>query len=416
MPAGLPSVVRTATSCRYCGSDDLRAVLSLGDQPPSNSFLREEDIAHEERYPLELVRCGSCALTQLGHSVSGALIFDNYRYLSSSSTALRRHYGALARTLASRFELQAGELVVDIGCNDGILLRAFDNSLGRVGVEPSNVAEIARAEGLDVIRAFFGEDVAREIVDRLGCARLVTATNVFAHVDSIGAFVAALPHLLGARGVFVAEISYLPDLIDGVLFDTIYHEHLLYLALTPMVPFLRRFGLSVFDVERVPFGASGPAFRVYIAPDAAMPVSPAVDEFLEREERWGIRTDARYSAFAVAVSETRDEIGTLLQELAGQGARIGGYGAPAKGNTLLNYLELDRATIQMIAETNPLKQGLVTPGSHVPIVSEEEFIAAMPEYALLLSWNYVDYFLQNSEYIRRGGRFIVPLPEPRILP
>ncbi len=404
-------------ACRYCASASLTRVLSLGPQPPSNSFLREEDIGTEQRYPLDLVVCESCCLAQLGYAVPPELIFDDYLYLSSSSEPLRRHYGNLASDLTAAYGLGAGDLVVDIGCNDGILLKEFAPALSRVGVEPSRVAEVARQSGLEVVRSFFGLDAAHTIVDRHGTAKLVTATNVFAHVPDIDGFVAGLGPLLGEHGVFVFEASYLPDLIDGCLFDTIYHEHVFYLALTPLIPFLRRHGLRPIDARRVPFGASGPAFRVAIVPEAsARAVGPGVGQMLEDEGQRGIAEPATYEHFAETVRHTRDQLLSLIRRATESGAPIAGYGAPAKGNTLLNYLGLDRSHVMFIADRNTMKQGLVTPGSHIPVVSEERLLEVMPQHALLLAWNYVEFFLQNSDYIRRGGRFIVPLPRPRLLP
>lgn len=404
-------------ACRYCASASLTQVLSLGAQPPSNSFLREEDVAAERRYPLDLVLCNSCSLAQLGYTVPPELIFDDYLYLSSTSEPLRRHYRSLALDLTATYGLQAGDLVVDIGCNDGILLKEFDPALRRVGIEPSRVAELARQSGLEVVRAFFEMEAAQAIVERQGTAKVVTATNVFAHVPDIDGFVAGLGPLLGEQGVFVFEASYLPDLIDGCLFDTIYHEHVFYLTLTPLIPFLQRHGLRVIDAHRVPFGASGPAFRVAIVPEASTwASSPATARFLEDERRWGTGERRIYERFADTVERTRDQLLSLVSQVAKTEAPIAGYGAPAKGNTLLNYLGLDRSLVMFIADRNAMKQGLLTPGSHIPVVSEEKLTEVMPDHALLLAWNYLDFFLENSEYIRRGGRFIVPLPQPRIRP
>ncbi len=411
--------VRKNTRCRYCGSSRLLRFLSLGDHPPSNSFVRPDQVASEQRYPLQVYLCENCYLVQLVDVVPAEAIFDEYVYLSSSSRALKAHYAQLAGALTARFGLRAGDLVVDIGCNDGVLLNGYAlPGLRRVGVEPSRVAAIAASSGLDdVVQAFFDPDTARRVVDKHGRARVVTATNVFAHVDDIGRFVEGLPLLLQDDGVFVIEASYLVDVIDQVLFDTIYHEHLCYLSLTPMVHFLARYGLRVFDVERVPFGASGPALRVYAgAASDGRSVAPTVAQVLADEARWGVGHVDRYLGYDARVERVRDELVRLIERLRGERARLGGYGAPAKGNTLLNYLGSAACAVECIAETNPLKQGLLTPGTHIPIVSEEDFLARMPDYALLLSWNYLDFFLEKSEYIRRGGRFIVPIPEPRIVP
>lgn len=406
------------SDCRYCGSEDLSLFLSLGDQPPSNGFLRPDQIDAEQRYPLDVYLCQNCSLVQLIDVVPAESIFDEYLYLSSSSKALKEHYARLANAITTTFALQAGDVVVDIGCNDGILLHGYPSiELQRVGVEPSRVAELAAQSGLRVFNTFFGAEVAQQVTDELGPAKVVTATNVFAHVDDIAGFVDGIPKLLASDGVFIIEAPYLVNLIEETLFDTIYHEHLCYLSLTPMVPFLGRFGLEVFRVERVPFGASGPAFRTFVQHKGGPHKLDGSDQqMLSDELSWGIGKQDRYVDYAQHVASLKDQILTLLYELQSKGARMGGYGAPAKGNTLLNYLGLTGETVEVIAETNELKQGTLAPGSHIPIVSEEEFLRRMPDYALLLSWNYLDFFLEKSEYIRGGGKFVVPLPTPRIEP
>lgn len=410
--------VRKNTACRYCGSTRLTKFLSLGEHPPSNSFIRPDRIMAEKRYPLEVYFCKNCYLVQLLHVLPAEIIFDDYVYLSSSSKALKNHYARLVESESARFSVKAGDLVVDIGCNDGILLNCYSiPNVVRVGVEPSKVAEIARASGLEVVKAFFTPKVARHIVDTFGTAKVVTATNVFPHVDNSGGFVEGLALLLGDDGVGIIEASYLIDLVDQTLFDTIYHEHLCYLSLTPMIPFLARYGLEVFDVERVPFGASGPAFRVFVRNKVeGRPIEASVAQMLEDETKWGVGCSERYMVYGSQVERVKAGILSLMEKLRASGARIGGYGAPAKGNTLLNYLGISPIMLECIADTNKLKQDLLTPGSHIPIVSEEDFLNRMPEYALLLSWNYLDFFLKKSEYIHKGGRFIVPMPAPRIVP
>lgn len=411
-------IAKKNTSCRYCGSTRFVKFLSLGDQPPSNSFILKDQVPFEINYPLDVYLCQSCFLAQLIDVVPGEVIFDDYLYLSSSSKALKAHYASLAQALTRRFKLKPGDVVVDIGCNDGILLEGYATAgLVRLGVEPSKVAEVAVAAGFEVFKSFFGVKSAKEIVKKHKTAKVVTATNVFAHVDDIASFVEGLPILLGKDGIFVIEAPYLIDLIDKTLFDTIYHEHLCYLSLTPMVKFLGRFGLEVFDIERVPFGASGPAIRVFVKnKNGKHTVKKSVAKMLKDEKKWGVGNIKRYLGYADEVKQIKEEVLKLIEQIKKSGARLGGYGAPAKGNTLLNYFGITPESVEYIAETNEIKQGLITPGSHIPIISEEEFIKNMPEYALLLSWNYLEFFLEKSEYIKKGGRFLVPLPKPHIAP
>jgi hypothetical protein len=355
---------------------------------------------------------------QLLDVVAAEEIFGDYLYLSSTSKALKNHYAALATNVTNRFGLQAGDVAVDIGCNDGVLLSGYPLAdLVRVGVEPSKVADHAEAAGFNVVRGFFGTETARRIVRAHGKARVVTATNVFPHVDDIGAFTDGLPLLLADDGIFIIEASYLLDLMDQTLFDTIYHEHLCYLSLTPMVPFFERHGLEIFAAEKVPFGASGPAIRVWSQKRGGpQKMDASVAQMLATEKQWGVGDPARYQYYGPQVEKIKTALLGLIQKVRASGARVGGYGAPAKGNTLLNYAGLTAREIECIAETSKVKQGLLTPGSHIPIVSEDEFLAHRPQYALLLTWNYLDFFLKNSDYIKQGGRFIVPIPEPRIVP
>uniref|UniRef100_UPI0040279343 class I SAM-dependent methyltransferase n=1 Tax=Candidatus Wunengus sp. YC65 TaxID=3367701 RepID=UPI0040279343 len=406
------------TTCRYCGSNQLSKILSLGSHPPSNSFVSADQIALEKRYPLDVYLCEKCFLVQLLDVVPAEAIFSDYVYLSSSSKALKDHYAQLANYLTTRFLLKEGDRVVDVGCNDGILLHGYSSPyLVKIGVEPSKLAEIAKAAGMEVVNAFFSREVAKSMLNGYGTAKLITATNVFAHVDDIKSFVEGVVLLLADNGVFVIEAPYLIDLIDHTLFDTIYHEHLCYLSLTPMVRFLSQHDLEVFDVERVAFGASGPAIRVFVRKKTAgRQIQDSVPKVLTAEERWGVGRIECYMSYAEKVENLKRSVLRIIEDLRSSGAHIGGYGAPAKGNTLLNYFGITSSTIDCIAETNKLKQGLYTPGSHIPVVNEEEFLNKMPEYALLLSWNYLDFFLKNSDYIRKGGRFIVPIPVPRIVP
>lgn len=404
--------------CRYCGSNQLTRFLSLGKQPPSNSFIRSDQIINETAYPLDVYFCGNCYLVQLLDVVPAEIIFDDYAYLSSTSKALINHYQELTQLLTNEFKLKSGDVVVDIGSNDGILLQGYKKKgIVRLGVEPSNVAEIAIAAGFDIFRSFFNAETAEAIIKKYGRAKLVTATNVFAHVDDISSFVKGLPILLEDDGVFVIEVPYLIDLIDQTLFDTIYHEHLCYLSITPMTKFFEKFDLEIFSIERIPFGASGPAIRVFVQKkNGKRKIDKSVALIIRKEKKWGVDKIEKYLGYGEKVEKVKKDVLDLIKKIKSTGAHIGGFGAPAKGNTLLNFFELTPQTIEYIADNNTIKQGLMTPGTHIPVISDEEFLKRLPEYALLLSWNYLDFFFKKSDYIKKGGKFIVPLPKPRIIP
>ncbi len=362
--------------------------------------------------------CLNCSLVQLTDVVPAEIIFDDYVYLSSSSKVLLSHYAELVGEAAQRFNLGEHDTVVDIGCNDGVLLQGYKSpGVKKVGVEPSKVAEIAVQAGFEVVKDFFGPKSAELIVEKYGKAKVITATNVFVHVDNMHDFLTGVRKLIHDDGVFIIEASYLLDVIDQILFDTVYHEHLCYLSLTPLVSFIEKFDLEVFDARNIAVGASGPAIRVYMQKKKGKhPIERSVAEILAREKKWGVSKIERYADYARRVDQVKSEVLSLINEKKKKGAVVGAYGAPAKGNTLLNFFNITSEIIPYVAETNVKKQGMVTPGAHIPIVSEEEFLKQMPEYALLLSWNYLDFFLAKSEYIKRGGHFIVPLPSPAIKP
>ena len=404
--------------CRYCSSSNLYSILNLGDHPPSNSFIDETKVYLEERFPLEMYVCKKCHLVQLLDVVSASDIFGEYHYTSSSSKALVNHFKKFTSSIVNELDLKDGDLVVDIGCNDGVTLESYpDIGLVKVGVEPSSVGQIAKNKKLDVISDFFSLNVAQDIVKKYGPSKVVTATNVFAHIDNMNDFIKGIPILLDDEGVFIVEVSYLLDLIDSNLFDTIYHEHLCYLSLTPLISFLERNNLDVFDVKRSPIGASGPSITVYIKKsNSNRAITKSVKETISLEKEWGVGDMKKYVDFSSRVLSLKEDTLKILDEYKKKGIKIAGFGAPAKGNTLLNYYKLSKDDIIAIADNTELKQGKVTPGSHIPIISDSDLLSLNLKYALLLSWNYKDFFIEESDFIKSGGKFIVPLPYPHIAP
>lgn len=410
--------LRSRTTCRICGGTSLTPYLDLGDQPPSNSFIRPEDAAAERRFPLRVHLCGDCGLSQLIDIVAARDIFDDYAYLSSTSRALCQHYQGLVDQALARFTPPAGAVVADIGCNDGIMLDRYPAGRYRlVGVEPSSAGRYARDKGFTVVEAFFDATLAPRLANELGRAALVTTTNVFAHVDDIRAFAAGVAAWLDRDGVFILEFPYLVDMVERLYFDTVYHEHLSYLALTPLARLFADTGLRAFDVERTEMGASGPALRLFVCrADAGHAEDPSIPAMLAAERAWGIAEPARYHAFARNVAAVRDRLRAVLAELKRNGEPVAAYCAPAKGNTLLNYLGATKDDIFAVSENNTLKIGKLTPGSHIPIIADEALLTTGCRHALLLAWNYADFFLANAAFVKQGGRFIIPLPEPVIRP
>ncbi|MCK5778921.1 MAG: class I SAM-dependent methyltransferase [Rhodospirillales bacterium] len=405
-------------TCRICGSSDLVRYLSLGDQPPSNSFIAEADIKDEQAFPLDVYLCTSCGLSQLLDIVSSEDIFDDYAYLSSTSRALCDHYQEMIDNILDLFKPAPGSLVVDIGCNDGITLNCYPaETYKTLGVEPSSAGQYARDRGFEVIDRFFNEPCGRDIAKTHGKAKIVTATNVFAHVDDIIGFAAGVRELLDDDGVFVIEFPYLVDMIEALYFDTIYHEHLSYLSLAPLDRLFSDIGLRAFRVEKTDVGASGPALQLFVCKAGAAYQDHAnILEMRDAETSWGIKRIETYERFADRVGDTGEALVAMIRDIRQNGGKVAAYGAPAKGNTLLNFIQADTSLIDVVAENNDLKIGKVTPGTHIPIVSDEAFIAGGYSHALLLAWNYLDFFLQKSAFIRRGGKFIVPVPKPDIRP
>ena len=418
MPSG-SGLVRAVSACRGCKGGRLERVLSLGEQPPANAFLRADQLKDPEpRFPLDVDLCRGCALLQLRHSVSPELLFRNYLYNSSTSPVFVQHFRDMADELSPRFGLGPGSLVVDVGSNDGILLRPFQAKGARVlGVDPAeNIARMATEGGVETWPRFFNPETAREVVARKGKADLVTATNVFAHVDDLDGVVEGVKALLGPRGAFMVEVAYVADFVEKSLFDTVYHEHLFYWGVKPIEAYFRRHGMEVFDVTRVP--THGGSIRVFAQP-AGGPHrrEPSVDALLAEEARKGLHDVATYHAFAKRVEENRRALRTLLADLKSQGKRIAGYGAPAKGSTLLNYFGLGTETLDYVVDDAPLKQGLHVPGVHVPIVPASALESRRPDFVLLLAWNFAEPIMRKlSAYRESGGRFIMPVPEPHVIP
>ncbi|MDO8503250.1 MAG: NAD-dependent epimerase/dehydratase family protein [bacterium] len=410
--------VEKLSSCRICKNKRIRTVLSLGSTPLANSFLRKEQLhLPEPFFPLELNFCSKCGQLQLGHVVSPDLLFKNYVYVSSTSPVFVSHFEEYAKDAVQRFKLGKNSFVVDIGSNDGILLKPFKKLGTKVlGIDPATaIAQKATREGIETLSCYFTPELAEKITKTHGPASIITANNVFAHVNDLDNLINGIKILLGDTGVFIIEVPYLVDFLEKNLFDTIYHEHLSYFSLKPLTVFFQRHGMKVFDTQRV--SSHGGSIRVFTKRQGAnYKVQARVKKLLKEEQDRGLHSAKTYIGFSDKIKENRIKLTRILGKLKAQGKTIVGYGAPAKGNTLLNYFGIGKDILDYIVDDSPLKQGLYTPGTHIPVVPAEALKRTKPDYILILAWNFAGPIMEKlSEFGKEGGGFILPAPKPTII-
>lgn len=404
------------TNCQVCGHSPLTTVLNLGHQAPVHAHLTKQRLHEAETlFPLNLCRCESCGLFQLDYIVDPKVIFyPEYPYFSGMTNMLINDFRALRDNLVNKFNIKPGDLVIDIGSNDGTLLKGFaEKGMKVLGVEPTNVADVANKNGIETIKEFFTLDTAKKIVKDYGPAKVVTATNMFAHVDKLYELSTGIFNILANNGVFVSESQYLMDMTRKTALDTIYHEHLRYYSLKPLITLLKKAGMSVVSAEHVE--AAGGSIRVY-AQKGKQPADELVTKMLADEESAGLLDASAFTAFAQKVNNAKQNLLALLLNCKKAGAKIAGIGAPGRSNTLLGYMHIDNTILDYAVEKKGSpKIGLFTPGTHVPIVDEEILITDQPEYGLLLSWHIADELTKKLRERGYHGKFIVPLPEPKIL-
>ena len=405
----------SSASCVVCGNSGVEEFLDLGRTALANKFRRADELHEAEpTYPLRVGACPVCRHVQLLDRVPPEAMFSDYLYVSSASDTLREHLHELSHALVQRHGLDSADLVVDIGCNDGTLLDGFaQHGVRTLGVDPAeNLADLHPR--IERFVGFFGASTASMLVHRWGRASLATATNTFPHIPDLDDFVNGLDALLEPDGVFVLEAHYLVDLLEQRAFDTIYHEHVSHWALEPMQLLFDRHGMEVVDAERLPIHHG--QLRATVARRGTHDISPRVAQTLRAEVEFGATSPERLAAFAEGVRAVKRDLRSLLGELHARGNRVVAYGAPAKGNTLLSFLGLTAEDITYIADRSSLKQGLYTPNVPIPVVPPERLLQDRPDYVLLLAWNFADEILeQQREYRRRGGKFIIPVPDVRVV-
>lgn len=372
-------------------------------------------MTEEPRYPLALTWCADCLLAQLSVTVAPRLLFEHYLYFSSYSDTMVQAMRDLARLVTARLNLGAGSLVVDIGSNDGYLLKHYlREGVGVLGIDPArNVAAAANEAGVPTLAAYFGMEVARQVRASHGAADVIHANNVMAHVPDINDFVAGLAGLLSDSGTVYVESPYLGRLIADMEFDTIYHEHVYYYSLTAVDRIVSRHGLCVTDIEELPIHGGSLRYTIRRSGSA---VAAAVPELMDAEMTAGMHASAYYQDFAARVGRLKAEVGAVLRSLKDQGAQIAAYGAAAKGTVLLNHFGIGPELLDFVADRNPHKQGMFMPGVGIPIVDPSALASRRPSHVLLLAWNLADEIIsQQQEYSAAGGRFVIPIPEIKIV-
>jgi SAM-dependent methyltransferase len=403
-------------ACILCGARAVEQFLKLGSMALANKFVTREDLSKPDpRYPLQVGFCHTCGHVQLVDIVPPQAMFEDYLYISSASETLKQHFAELADTVVTRFGLGSDDLVVDIGCNDGTLLKAFRaRGVRTLGVDPAeNLAAMNEGSGIDRLVTYFNQETAAEIVRRYGAASAITITNTFPHIQDLRGFASAVKTVLKPGGSLVIEAHYLVDLLEQGAFDTVYHEHVSYWALGPMKYLFEQHGLEVVNAERLPLHHG--QLRATIRRAGEAKPSPAVEAVLAAERAMGVDKFATYQRFAQNVEQIRTDLLATLGRLRADKKRIVAYGAPAKGNTLIEFLQLSPETVEYIADRSPLKQGKFSPGAHIPVVPAERLLQDQPDYVVLLAWNFRDEILeQQAEYRKRGGKFIAPLPHVQV--
>ena len=402
--------------CYICKKNDLTEILDLGNHPPPLILLSENELKtkSEPLFPLKLFLCEVCGLVQLDDAVDPELLFRDYSYTSSASVSFKNHLHSFAKKIVEKYRLTKDDLVIDIASNDGTLLQGFlSHDVKVLGIEPSNVAKLAEEKGVTTVNDFFDEKIANEILQKYGKAKIITATNVFAHIHKLDSLMNGIKVLLDDDGSFISENHYLKDLIEKLEYDTIYHEHLRYYGLSQIVTLFEKYDMEVYHVERIP--THGGSIRVFACQKNTHEITSSVASLLMEEKEMKLTSKQTLLDFAGKVHENKSELLHILKKLQSEGKKVVGISAPARSCTVLNFCNIDSSLLNCITESSSLKIGKFTPGTHIPIKSDSFLNDEQPDYALLLSWHLKDSIVPKLRQNGFKGKFIIPLPSPKII-
>jgi C-methyltransferase C-terminal domain/Putative zinc binding domain/Methyltransferase domain len=400
------------SQCQVCKSRDMEKIIDLGMHPPSDAFLIKEQLEGEEKYPLVLLFCKECKLVQLSHAVDPSKLFgSNYVYRTGFSIPLKNHLQQLAEKLEKDFSLDEKDLVIDIGSNDGSLLEGYRQPK-ILGVEPSPVGNISEGKGIPTLRKFFNEQTALEILAKHGNAKIITATNVFAHVP-LESFLKGIKILLSDDGIFCQESHYLLSLMENLEYDSIYLEHLRYYSLESLINLFKMHDMDVFYAEKV--STHGGSIRTFACKKGAYPITSSVKNLLKIEKDANINSMQTFGNFCKHVENHKEELRKIFFDAKAKDKKIVGIGAPAKSTTLLNYCGIGSDIIDYLVEKSDWKIGKFSPGKHIPIVDESLLFREQPACGLLLSWNLKDDIVPKLREKGYKGEIIIPVPKPSIV-
>ena len=405
-------------NCRLCESPNIIKLFSLEPTPPANAFVNEDNISKKQTcYPLDLFLCNDCFHVQLNTVVDPEILFRDYVYVSGTSSSFISHFEDYAKSVIKRLNLQKSSLVIDIGSNDGTLLSKFNKfGMDVLGVDPATeIAKQANDRGIETLNKYLNEKVVSEIINSKGPADIVCANNVFAHIDDLIGTVNNIKNLLKEDGVFIFEVSYLVDVYEKTLFDMTYHEHLAYHSIRPLVSFFKNNGLELFDIEKIP--THGGSIRGYAQrKDGVHEISSKINELISYEEKIGLHKQITFEKYFENIEIKSDQLNKLLKTIIDDSKVIAGYGAPAKATSLMHHFGLDAKVIKYIIDDSPWKQGMFTPGLHIPVYDRSKLYQDPPDYLVILAWNFSKNIISNNvEFSKLGGKFIIPLPTLEVI-